>query len=177
MCSSDLEGPVHALALPGEQPARGRQQRQRERQAVEEHAQFHPALLGGHLLAALALDGVQALLRGLRALARVQQRLLLRLHGLLRLALAGLERIERAGARDHLWVVLGSLRGAARGQPVGKALALGQGLAARLGVLQPGLLQRRLRVLLGLARIEADAPSDMPGIVEEDDDALADFRL
>ena len=30
---------------------------------------------------------------------------------------------------------------------------------------------------LGMVRIEADAPSDMPGIVEEDDDALADFRL
>lgn len=31
--------------------------------------------------------------------------------------------------------------------------------------------------LLGMVRIEADAPSDMPGIVDEDDDALADFRL
>jgi len=102
-------------------------------------------------LAAVLLQHAQALLGGLGTLARVQQRLLLRLHGLLGLELCRLERVERTRARQHLRVMLGLLRGTARGQPVGIALALGQRLAARPGVLQLGLLQRRLRGLLGLA--------------------------
>jgi hypothetical protein len=48
--------------------------------------------------------------------------------------------------------VLGALRGAARGQPVAEGLARGLRLPARLGVLQPRLLQRGLRLFLGLPR-------------------------
>ncbi|MNV72704.1 hypothetical protein D3C71_1658120 [compost metagenome] len=48
--------------------------------------------------------------------------------------------------------MVGALGGAAGGQPVVEAVPLGLHLAADLAALQLGLLQRGLRVLLGLAR-------------------------
>ena len=147
------KGPPGALAFLGKQPAGDGQQRQRERQAVQKHAQLDAPALGGQLVVGIALHGVQPLLRGLPALARVQQGLVLRLHGLLGLQLGGLEGVQRLGAGDDLGVVLGALGGAARGQPVGQGLALGLGGAARPGVAQARLLQRGLGVLLGLLRL------------------------
>ena len=91
-------------------------------------------------------------LRRRGSLAGVEQRLLLRLDGL-RHALLGLfQRVERLGASQHVGVVFGALRHAARGQPVVESLALGLAFAARLAALQLRLLQRGLRLLLGLAR-------------------------
>ena len=147
------KGPVGALALLHEQPACHHQQRQRERQAVQKDAQLHLAALHTQLLIGAGFHAAELPLRGRGGLARIEQGLLLRLDRLLRALFGLLQPIQHLGARHHLRVVLHPLRHAARGQPVVEGLARRLAFAARLAALQLRLLQRGLRILLGLALV------------------------
>ncbi|GAB1383778.1 hypothetical protein MASR1M50_20990 [Burkholderiales bacterium] len=106
----------------------------------------------------VALHVRQRAARLLDRLARVQQRLLLALDFGAGGALARLQLVQRAGAGNHLGVLLGALGGAAGGDPVGEALALGADIGLRHLQLQARLLERVGAVLrLALAGLDGVA--------------------
>jgi len=137
------ERPPGAVAMAGEQPACGGQQRQRQREAEPEYAQLLRELRLAQPFAGVALERLTLLARFGERLPGLQRARVDRLDVGLARALGCLQRIELAGARHHL-VVLRRLAGGAAGRdPVGESLA---GRAVRVA-------RRGQRQVRGLAAV------------------------